>query len=104
MDDNSYAGLIHLLGILGLGVVSIILWVIKKDESQFIDTHGKAFLNFYISFAIYMTVACILALVLIGIVLMIGLGIFAFIVGIIATVKAFNGEYYEYPLAINIIK
>lgn len=103
-DERTVAGLIPLLGLLGFSIASIILWVVKKDESAFVDEVGKEYLNFLISMIIYSTVACILIFVVIGIVLVAAIGIFAFVVSIIATIKAFSGEMYSYPLIIRFIK
>lgn len=103
-DEKTMAGLIPLLNLLGLFVVSIIIWVIKKDDMPFVDRTGKEFLNFIISITIYTVVAGILTIILIGLLLLLVIGVFAFVVSIIATIKAFNGEDYQYPLCIRLIK
>lgn len=103
-DEKTLAGLIPLLGLLGLSIVSIILWVIKKDESSFVDEVGKEYLNFLISMIIYSAVAGILVIIVIGFVLLIAIWIFSFVVSIIATIKAFNGEMYSYPLILRLVK
>lgn len=103
-DEKTMAGLIPLLGVLGFSIVSIIIWAIKKDEYAFVDETGKEYLNFFISLLIYSAVAGVLVIVLIGFILLIALAIFAMVVGIIATVHAFKGESYRYPLTIRFIK
>ncbi len=103
-DEKTMAGLIPLLGVLGLSIVSIIIWAIKKDEYAFVDETGKEYLNFFISMLIYSTVAGILCIIVIGFVLLIALGIFALVVGIIATIHAFQGESYKYPLILRLVK
>lgn len=103
-DEKTLAGLIPLLGLLGLSIVSIILWVVKKDESTFVDEVGKEYLNFVISMIIYSAVAGILSIIIIGLFLLAAIGIYAFVVSIIATIKAFNGEMYSYPLIIRLVK
>ena len=82
----------------------LIIWLIKKDQSAWVDQHGKEALNFQISVAIYAIVAGILTLVVIGILLLIAVGIFSLVMIIIASVKANNGEMYYYPLTIRFIK
>lgn len=104
MDDKTTAGLIHLLNIFGLGIVSIILWAVKKDESQFVDAHGKAFLNYFITLSIAFIVGFILSFILIGFLVLAAIGVYALVFGIIATMKAFNEEMYTYPLTIQFIK
>lgn len=103
-DEKTIAGLIPLLGLLGLWVGSIILWAVKKDESSFVDEVGKEYLNFIISITIYSAVAFVLVFIIIGFILLAAIGIFAFVVNIIGTVKAFNGETYSYPLIIRFVK
>ncbi|PKM94098.1 MAG: DUF4870 domain-containing protein [Firmicutes bacterium HGW-Firmicutes-1] len=103
-DDKTIGGLIPLLGIFGFSIVSIILWAVKKDESVFVDEVGKEYLNFVISLIIYSAVAGILCIILIGIVLFVAIGIFSLVVSIIATIKAFGGEVYQYPLIIRFVK
>lgn len=104
MDDKTTAGLIHLLNIFGLGVVSIILWVVKKDESEFVDAHGKEFLNYFITLAIASIISSILTVILIGFLLLAVIGIYALVVGIMGAMKGFAGEPYKYPFRIEFIK
>lgn len=103
-DDKTLGGLIPLLGVLGFPIISIILWAVKKDESAFVDEVGKEYLNFMISLIIYSAVSGVLIIILVGIVLLLAIVVFSFVVGIIATIKAFGGEVYQYPLIIRFIK
>jgi uncharacterized Tic20 family protein len=52
-DDRTMGMLIHLLAMLTGFVGVLILWLIKKDESRFIDYQGREALNFMISMVIY---------------------------------------------------
>ncbi|MDT3700819.1 MAG: DUF4870 domain-containing protein [Thermincola sp.] len=89
---------------LGNFLAPLIIWMIKKEESDFVDYHGKESLNFQISMLIYLVIAGIFAFVLIGIPFLIGLWIFSLIFVIIAGVNANEGKYYRYPLTIRLIK
>lgn len=82
----------------------LIIWLIKKDESKFIDENGKQALNFQISIFIYSIIASILIVILIGIPLLIAIGIFDLIMIIIASIKAADGQVFQYPLSIQILK
>jgi uncharacterized Tic20 family protein len=104
MDDKTLAGLIHLLNVFGLGIVSIILWAVKKDESEFIDAHGKAFLNYFITLFIASCIAGILTFILIGILVFVAIGIYALVFGIMGAIKGFNGEAFVYPMVPTFIK
>ena len=102
-DEKNIAMLCHLSGLFTI-FGPLIIWLIKKDESEFIDVNGKQALNFQISILIYSVVAAILIVLLIGIPMLIAIGIFNLIMIIIASVKAANGEVFQYPLSIQILK
>ncbi|MFS0646143.1 DUF4870 domain-containing protein [Siminovitchia sp. 179-K 8D1 HS] len=82
----------------------LIIWLLKKDESAFVDFHGKEYLNFFISYSVYGIVAYILMIVLIGFVLLPILGLLAVVFTIIGAVKAYSGEIYRIPLVFRILK
>lgn len=82
----------------------LVIWLIKKDESPFVDDQGKESLNFQISITIYAIVSAILIVIVLGILLLIGIAIFDIIMIIIAAVKANEGEKFRYPLCIRFIK
>jgi uncharacterized Tic20 family protein len=91
-DEKTMGMLAHLLGIFTYFLGPLIIWLIKKDQSQYVAEQSKEALNFWISILIYSLVTCGLA------------GLFGLIMGIIATIKANNGIIYRYPLAIRFIK
>jgi len=91
-----------------------VLWSAKRNESAFINTHGKSAVNFQLSLILY---GFLLVLLIIPIAIFtLGLGIIAIIIGIIpgiilnfvliisASIKANSGEYYTYPFTIEFIK
>jgi len=82
----------------------LIIWLIKKDESAYVDKQGKESLNFQISISIYALVSAVLALVLIGFLLLIVIGIATLILIIVAALKANNREDFQYPLTIRFIQ
>lgn len=103
-DERNFAGLIPLLGIFQLYILSIIIWIMKKDQSAFIDHHGKEYLNFTITMFIYGAIATLLIFVLIGILLWAVLGIYFLVVSISAAIRAFNGDLYRYPMILRFVK
>ena len=119
-NDKNYSSLTHLSSFAGwvfpFGniIAPLILWSAKKNESAYIDTHGKAAVNFQLSLMLY---CFLLALLIIPLTIFtLGLGLIALIIGIIpililiiatiisASIKATNGEYYDYPFTIEFIK
>jgi len=97
-DDRLMVVLSHLSVFAGLGIVApLIIWIMKKDESHFIDDQCKETLNFHISVYLYGLLFGALSVVLIGIPLLVVLGIATLVLPIIAAVKANDGVYYRYP-------
>ncbi|WP_226038138.1 DUF4870 domain-containing protein [Aquibacillus saliphilus] len=103
-DERLYAMLIYLLSFPFPILAPLIIWLMKREESEFVDYHGKEYFNFLISYTIYFTVSGILVLLLIGIVLLPVVGIMLFIFTIIAAVKSYGGEEYRIPLIFRFIK
>jgi len=85
-------------------IAPLVIWLVKKDESDYVAYHGKESLNFQISITIYMIVSVILALLLIGFILVAVLWVFNLVMVIIAGIKANEGERYRYPLTIRFVK
>jgi uncharacterized Tic20 family protein len=85
----------------------LLVWVIKRDTSAFINEHGKEALNYNISISIYFTVCVFLFFTIVGIPLAImggiTLAIADVILRIIAALKASNGEHYSYPMTIRFL-
>lgn len=105
MENRSYLTLMHLSQFAGYVVpglgfaLPIALWLVKSNDNE-INMHGKNITNFMISIFIYTIVSAILCLVLIGIPMLIGICIMQVICIIVGAVKAYNGEYWKYPLSI----
>lgn len=82
----------------------LVLWLMKRDESEFVNDQGKESLNFQITVTILAIVSGILIIVVIGIVLLILVAIFSLVMIILAAVKASEGEKYRYPFNIRLIQ
>ena len=85
-------------------IAPLIIWQIKKSESELVDDQGKESVNFQITIAIGAVIAGLLVLIIIGIPLLIALGIFNLVMIIIAGLKANEGQKYRYPVCIRFIK
>ncbi|MDG5492945.1 DUF4870 domain-containing protein [Psychroserpens sp. SPM9] len=124
---------------LGNYIGPIVLWMVNKDKSEFVDRHGKQAINFQISILLYTLIIGTLTIpffifkffngldfidfhgfhdfhINIGepsplLFITGGLGFLA-IIGfilelvliVIASLKARDGELYDYPLTINFLK
>ncbi len=99
-DQRTYALIMH-LGSLFVGfLVPLVMWLVKKDESPFIDDHGKQLMNWHISLVIYFIISMVLILVIIGIFLFLLLIVLHVVFSILGAVAANKGDSYKYPLAI----
>ena len=109
-EERSLGLACHLLALAGLvgpfGNIlgPLIMWLVKKDQSSFVDDQGKEALNFNITISIAGFIAFLLMFVVIGGLLLPIIGIFWLVMTIIAAVKANGGERYRYPLTIRLIK
>jgi len=81
----------------------LIVWLVKRSDSPEIDAHGKESLNFQISMLIYNIVAAVFCLVLIGFVFLAILWVLNAVFVIIASIKASEGKFYQYPMTIRFI-
>ena len=108
--ERNWAVFCHLGGFAGLLVPGIgqvlgplVLWLLRRDQSAYVDHHGREAVNFQISMTLYAIVAAALIWVLIGIVLIfVVLGV-QFVFMVVASVAASQGELYRYPLTLRLI-
>jgi len=101
-DSITMAMLCHLLGIFTGFLGPLIIWLIKKDSSPFVDDQGKEALNFQLT-ALIATVACMFGFCLMPF-LLAAVHITRLVFSIIATVKANQGIAYRYPVTIRLIR
>ena len=90
--------------VLGFVLGPLIVWLIKRGDASEIDAHGKESLNFQISMLIYHAIAFVLCFILIGIPILIALWVADIVLVIIASMKASEGKFYQYPFTIRFIK
>ena len=133
-DEKTWGILISLAGIIGLFFLHsvgnilavLILWLIKRNESSFLDMEGKEALNFQITLSIVSVIINIFNMVRFGFAAINGwlfhgwdfsfnnfgwtlsmhgiVWVFNLAFSIIAAIKANNGEMYKYPLSIRLVK
>lgn len=103
-DEKLFAMLIYLVSFFIPVLGPLLIWMLKRDESDFIDYHGKEYFNFFISYTIYGLVSTVLMIVLIGFVLIFIVGALGFIFTLIALFKAYGGKRYRIPMIFRFIK
>lgn len=109
-DEKLWGMLTHLLALsvfvgipLGNVVGPLIIYLIKKDDSEFVAQQGKEVLNFQITWSIIFIISTVMIIVGIGILMLIGFGIAWLVLVILGSVAANNGESYKYPLTIKFL-
>lgn len=111
-EERNWAMIAHLAGLASyLGVIPfasiigpLIVWLLKKDSSAFVDEHGKESLNFQITMSIAFAISVALCLVVIGFFILPFLAIWIIVLVVIAAIKAVNGEHFRYPLSIRFVR
>jgi uncharacterized Tic20 family protein len=109
-NDNSLGILCHLLAFAtfivpfaGSILGPLVLWLVKRGDSPYIDEVGKEVLNFNISWFIYSLLAGLSLIVLIGLVLLPLIWLTWLILVIVGAIKASEGKIFRYPLTIRLI-
>lgn len=116
-DERMWAMFAHMSGVVG-ALLSVnflpflgplIIWLVKKDESEFVDDQGKEALNFQLTvlaatlvLGALVGVSCLTLLPLVA-PLFIVVFILQVVLGIVAAMKANDGELYRYPVNIRFI-
>jgi uncharacterized Tic20 family protein len=92
------------LGPIVVGVFApLVVWLVFRDRSGFLDRTGKEALNMQISYLLYFFAAGLSVLLLIGVILLPLVGLAWLVLMIVATVKVSNFEEFRYPAIIRFI-
>jgi len=102
-DDRNMSVLCHVLGLFTSILGPLILWLVMREKSPFIDFHGKQAVNFNITMVIAYFVSGLSMCLYIGILLVPVVMILQLVFTILAAMKASQGERYVIPIAIPII-
>src|SRR5262249_9587076 len=113
-QDRTMVLLIYLLGTFLSPIISVVIWAIKRKDSDFIDYHGKQFLNLWI---MHMAVSLLLLLItaplaifvswwliLPGMVVGVCFSLYLTVQSVIAAIKAKNGEWYVIPGLLRLVR
>ena len=102
-DDSTMAMLAHLLGIFFGFIPSLVIWLIKKDDSAYVAQEAREALNFQITLIIGYAIAGALTFIVIGVFLFPLIYILNIILCIVAAVASSKGQAYRYPFALRLI-
>ncbi|MCG8388336.1 MAG: DUF4870 domain-containing protein [Cytophagales bacterium] len=109
INEKQWALIAHLGTLVGyvvpLGniIVPLVVYISKKDESEFVREHARESLNFQITFTILVIFAIITIVLMVGILFLVVLPIVNLIFVILAALAIDKGQFYKYPLTISFI-
>jgi hypothetical protein len=101
-----FGGAVGMFFLFGVGgwIAPLIAMVAKGDQSPTIREHAVKALNFQLTWSIVGVIGYVTICIVIGFIIFPVAALMGIIFGIIAGVKANDGQLYEYPAAIKMIK
>jgi uncharacterized protein len=102
-EERLLSAAIYAISFFTVFIGPLVIWLVKKNESSYIDYHGREYLNFLISYAVYGIVSGILMIVLIGFILAPVVGVLGVVFTIIGAIKAYEGQEYRIPFIFRIL-
>jgi uncharacterized protein len=92
------------LGAVGGWIAPLVAYLSKGNQSPTVRAHSVPALNFQITWSIVGAVGWLTFCIGVGVVIYLAALVVGVVFGIIAGVKAVNGEQYTYPLAFKFVK
>ena len=87
---------------------SLVVWLLKRNDYEYVDVHGKAALNFQITVVAIVLVISVLISTVLGSLFVELFHAYMWVVAvvwtIVAAIKASNGKRYRYPLTIRFLR
>ena len=112
--ERTWAMLAHMLTIAGHSVAlgsflpPLVIWLVKKDESEFVADQAKEALNFQITIEVALLVGWLLTLSVVfscaGVLFLAVVYVGDLVMAIVAGIRAHAGECYRYPFAFRMVK
>jgi uncharacterized protein len=102
-DDKNIATITHLGGTIFSFIPSLLVWVLKKDDSAYIAEQAKEALNFQITMLLAQFIAGFLVVILVGFLLMAIIWLVNIVFCIVAAISTSRGETYRYPFSLRLI-
>jgi uncharacterized protein len=103
-EERMWAIGAHLGGIFLGFIAPLVVWLVFKDRSAFLDRTGKESLNFQLTLLIGYLVSFVLMIVLVGFLLFFVVWLGGIVLMVLATIKVASFEDYRYPFTIRLVK
>jgi hypothetical protein len=99
----------HLMGLLffvplGNVIGPLVFWLLRRQDSPFIDDQGKESLNFQITIAPAYLIGWFTTWMCVGWFVLLAMGVIAMILVAMAAIKVGEGISYRYPFALRLVK
>ena len=107
-DEKTWGVLIHVSQFAGyvlpLGgfVVPLVLWLVKRGDSETIDEHGRVVVNWMLTQLLMLAVAIPLCAVVVGIPLLIAIILCGIVFAIVGSIRASEGIVWRYPFSLDV--
>ena len=92
------------LGGVGGWIAPLVAMLAKGNDSPTVRAHSVTALNFQITWSIVGVIGWVLLCILIGGLFLLAAYVMGIVFALVAGIKAVNGEQYNYPAAIKMIK
>ena len=110
-NERTWGMLAHLSALAGvviwlLGCVlgPLVVWLARRDQSEFVAAHAREALNFNITVVLAAVICLALMVVFVGFILGTALFIGWLVLTLIAAIRASEGELYRYPFSLRLVK
>lgn len=103
-EECNMGMLIYILSIVTGFIGPLIIWLMKKDQSPYLNDQGKESLNWIITVILVIIISIPLMFILVGFITYFGILIAHLVLTIMAAMKANKGIAYRYPLALRLLK
>jgi uncharacterized protein len=103
-NDKALIILCHLSALIGVGfILPLIVYLVKRTESDLVAAHAREVLNFHLSLLIYALCTLPFVFILIGIPVLFAIGLTGLICAILGAVRASEDGFFHYPITLRMI-
>lgn len=104
-NDRAVAAIAHFSSFVGAGLLApIVIYFLKRDESEYVAHHAREAINFHLTVILAIVVSIPLMVVFgLGILAMVVVALGSLVLGVVAGVRALDGNWYEYPASIRFL-
>lgn len=102
-DETVFAMLVHVLSLFTGVFGPLVIWLLKRDRSSFVDAHGREAINFQITLYLGAFVSALLIYVMVGYLLLTSLLVMHFMLPLFAALMAAGHRPFHYPFTFRLL-